>query len=420
MKKVSALIFCGISMLLFSAVSAQDFSSKEKELISEIKKLMNDDELTDVVEAENSIEEGNFILGQVDNQEFETDKYFAKGSTPKAEKKAINVKAQRIEAARAYDRAFVLMQNAFESRLSKAKWQFDEDKRSADAIRSNSNSKMEESATKSEEYKYLGKDDLGTFLYADLKESINDVNAMYMESLRYQFDAYRMLLGQQEKKQKLADDNFAWGIAQRDNTMESYQTYLGKYSNGNHTEEAQSAIEKFKSGDTPVIIVAIAEEPAVSIDTKVAQPAMLAANTKINTEPVINQIADKVEKTKPAATAAKSSAPAPVATTPVINTYSAPAAEPTYATAMQTATPGVVYKIQIIAVRRELEDAEVTALYSGSENVSFRIEDGLHKYSIGEFSTFAEAREFRKSIDIQNFIVILKDGERVTMSQARK
>lgn len=439
MKKVSASICIGISMLFFTSASAQVFTSKEKELISEIKKLMNDDELTDVVEAENSIEEGNFILGQVDNQEFEIDKYFEKGSTPKAEKKSVNVKAQRIDAARAHDRAFVLLQNAFETRLSKAKWQFDEDMRSAAAMRNNATAKMEEGTKKSEDYKYLGEKDLATYPYADLKTNIDAVNATYMEAIRLQFDAYRLLIGQQDKKQMIADDNFAWGIAQRDNTKDSYQTYLGKYASGIHTEEAQAAIDKLNSGQAPVVAAAPAEAPKPA--APVAAPAPVAVSgIKPKDEPVavaekvavaaVAEVAQAATPAKPVASAAVAAAPAPAPKpTPAPAPKPAPKPSPVVAkapapapatTALQTAIPGVVYRVQFIAVRRELEDAEVTALYSGSEKVSFRIEDGLHKYCIGEFATFAQARDFTKTIDMPTFIVVFKDGERVTMSQARK
>lgn len=441
MKKVSASICIGISMLLFSAASAQVFTSKEKELIGEIKKLMNDDELTDVVEGENSIEEGNFILGQVENQEFEIDKYFEKGSTPKAEKKSVNVKAQRIDAARAHDRAFVLIQNAFETRLGKAKWQFDEDKRSAEAMRNNSIAKMEEATKKSEDYKYLGEKDLATYPYADLKANIELVNATYMEAIRLQFDAYRLLLGQQDKKQKIADDNFAWGIAQRDNTKESYQTYLGNYANGIHTEEAQAAIDKLNSGQTPVTVAAVVEAPVVatpvavsgikpkdepttvvekvSAVTEVAQPVAPATKTvALATASATGSTSSLASSQKNAPSAVAKPAPAPAPKpAPVVKPTPPPAAT---TTALQTAIPGVVYRVQFIAVRRELEDSEITSFYSGPEKVSFRIEDGLHKYSIGEFATFAEARDFMKTIDLKTFVVIFKDGERVSLSQARK
>ena len=432
-------------MLFFTSASAQVFTSKEKELISEIKKLMNDDELTDVVEAENSIEEGNFILGQVDNQEFEIDKYFEKGSTPKAEKKSVNVKAQRIDAARAHDRAFVLLQNAFETRLSKAKWQFDEDKRSAEAMRNNATAKMEEGTRKSEDYKYLGEKDLATYPYADLKTNIDAVNATYMEAIRLQFDAYRLLIGQQDKKQMIADDNFAWGIAQRDNTKDSYQTYIGKYASGIHTEEAQAAIDKLDSGQAPVVAAAPAAAPKPAA-APVATPAPVAVSgIKPKDEPVavtekvavaaVTEVAQAAASpAKPVASADVAAAPAPAPKTtpapkpaPAPKPTSAPKPAPVVAqapapttTALQTAIPGVVYRVQFIAVRRQLEDAEVTALYSGSEKVSFRVEDGLHKYSIGEFATFAQARDFMKTIDMPTFIVVFKDGERVTMSQARK
>jgi len=401
MDKIVFRLLTGVFILFSSAIYPQDFTVDEKELISEIKKLMDDDELTDMVEAENSFEEGRYILDQVENEEFTLEKYFEKGSTPKAEKKAVNVKAQRIEAARVYERAYVLIQGAFESRLGKGKWEFDEDKIDAESMRNNSTSKMAEAASKTEDYKYLGEKDLATYPYEDLKKSITDANAMFLEAIHYQFDAYHLLLDQQNKKQKIADDNFAWGIAQRDNNQSAYQKYIDSYPEGIHIDEAKVAIETLNEGVAPNVDSAVTvAEPEQTMEVNKEE---ITPEPEEKTTPIV--LAEP-EVEKPAiASEPKETIETPVQSTPV---------------AGQAEIQGMIYRIQFIAVRREMTQEEIASFYSGTEPVSVREEDGLHKYSIGNFSTFKEAREFRKTLSITNFIVAFKDGQRIPINEVAK
>jgi hypothetical protein len=432
MNKFSALILATALCLPFVSYT-QEFSSEEKNLIGQIKRLMNDDELADVVEAESSFEESRFIKDQADMQDFDLEKAFAKGSTPKAEKKAVNVKVQRSDAARSMERGFVLMQGAFESRLSKSRWEFDDDKESAKSFQENSALKLEEANTKTEEYKYFGAKDFASFKYDDLKESIDGAEELYMQSIRYQFDAYRLLLDQQNKKQRIADDNFSWGLAQRDNSIESYQAYLGKQPNGLYASQANDAIASLRSGETPEIstpaeIAAVPDESTAAVPVPVSS---IVSSPAKNAGAIANEIIEKpvqIEEDiaeEPAAAPIRNAEPAVAQAVPVKQNIAEaaarqekPAAKDPVPAAASISTPGLVYSVQFIAVRREMEKAEIAGFYSGELPVSVRLEDGLHKYSIGEFATFDEARAFRKSLEMQNFIVAIKDGTRIPLNEA--
>ena len=81
---------------------------------------------------------------------------------------------------------------------------------------------------------------------------------------------------------------------------------------------------------------------------------------------------------------------------------------------------GVVYKIQIAAVKKELS-AKDPAL-KGLKNVKYYKEGGFFKYTYGEENTFSEIEQLRKSIRSkfpEAFVIAFKDGKKISVSEAR-
>lgn len=66
---------------------------------------------------------------------------------------------------------------------------------------------------------------------------------------------------------------------------------------------------------------------------------------------------------------------------------------------------GNIYRVQIAANRTELSQRALSRMYYGTKNLSVINEDGWYKYSVGDFETFEEADEFRKSSGIRNAFV---------------
>lgn len=102
--------------------------------------------------------------------------------------------------------------------------------------------------------------------------------------------------------------------------------------------------------------------------------------------------------------------------TPTANTASATACtQPQPQTqSQQKNTEGTVYKVQIAASKYKFakNDPEL----KGFTNTGYYLENGMYKYTSGEFLTFDEANQFRRKIakDFPNaFVVTFKNGKRV-------
>ncbi len=72
-----------------------------------------------------------------------------------------------------------------------------------------------------------------------------------------------------------------------------------------------------------------------------------------------------------------------------------------------------IYRVQISANRTELSQRTLSRIYYGNKKVDMILEDGWYKYSVGDFDTFEEANEFRRSSGVDNaFIVAYRKGTR--------
>ncbi len=72
----------------------------------------------------------------------------------------------------------------------------------------------------------------------------------------------------------------------------------------------------------------------------------------------------------------------------------------------------VIYRVQIAANKTELSQRALQNIYMGNKSVEMLEEDGWYKYSVGDFSTYADANKFRKSCNVKNaFIVAYRKGQ---------
>jgi hypothetical protein len=76
----------------------------------------------------------------------------------------------------------------------------------------------------------------------------------------------------------------------------------------------------------------------------------------------------------------------------------------------------IIYKIQIAADKKPLSQNILRKIYIGNKSIKMINENGWHKYSIGDFNTFAEADEYRKKMGVgQAFVVGYEDGAKVDL-----
>ena len=84
----------------------------------------------------------------------------------------------------------------------------------------------------------------------------------------------------------------------------------------------------------------------------------------------------------------------------------------------------IIYKIQIAADKQTLSQNVLKKIYSGNKELKMIKEDGWNKYSIGDFSSFSEADNYRKKIGVNDaFVVGYENEEKVdllTLNKKRK
>jgi hypothetical protein len=78
----------------------------------------------------------------------------------------------------------------------------------------------------------------------------------------------------------------------------------------------------------------------------------------------------------------------------------------------QVSNENIVFKVQIAADTKSISSDNLHKIYSGYENVQHYEEDGMHKYSLGEFNTYEEANKFRTNSGVKGAFVIAFQGEK--------
>ncbi len=82
---------------------------------------------------------------------------------------------------------------------------------------------------------------------------------------------------------------------------------------------------------------------------------------------------------------------------------------------------GAVYKVQIAANSSPLSQHHLKKIYDGNKKVQMVSEDDWYKYSIGDFNSYAEAEEFKRSLKITDaFVVAYTDNKKVDLLALNK
>jgi len=82
-------------------------------------------------------------------------------------------------------------------------------------------------------------------------------------------------------------------------------------------------------------------------------------------------------------------------------------------------TNELVFKVQIAASRNPMNNQLLNKRYQGSMTINKDKVRGWHKYSIGEFSNYEEAKNHKKQIDVEGaFVTAYKDGELLDIKDA--
>ncbi|MFQ3579545.1 MAG: hypothetical protein SNJ71_05330 [Bacteroidales bacterium] len=385
-----------ISIVVYSQNSV--FTPEEKAALESLKKEMIGKELDNYNEAFNLFDEAALILKMADQEDITLEKLFEGPSTPKAEKKAVNVKRNRIEAAKTHERAFTLLYDACESRLGRFKI-IDKTQRSEyKALRDEATELNTNAIIKGDDYKYLEDKDLATFLYETLKKKINEAYTGFYTSIQKQIAAY-----------KIYQDQVANPVVQSKPESQSNETVIpeGVIVSTTPVQEVKNEVIVEKAHYTPPIeekktektqgVVAVVEPtpaPTSTPSSETIPPKPVTETAPVTDEPIYST--PKVRKT----TEVKSTpAPTPKSSTTISTTI---------------ASNETIYRIQIIAVQKgQLSEAAKRKIYDGPEVITERFEDGMYKYSIGEYKSLSQAKQVLSQIGGDAFIVAFRNNQRI-------
>jgi len=64
------------------------------------------------------------------------------------------------------------------------------------------------------------------------------------------------------------------------------------------------------------------------------------------------------------------------------------------------------YRIQIYAGKNSLDQNALKKIYDGNKNLEYIYENGLYKYSLGDFSSYREAEKFKKEAGLTNSVIV--------------
>ncbi len=82
-----------------------------------------------------------------------------------------------------------------------------------------------------------------------------------------------------------------------------------------------------------------------------------------------------------------------------------PTMEDTRESAAINTPSGSIYKIQIAASKKPLDQHALDKIYTGEKQISQETENGWYKYAIGDFSSYKNAVEYCRKLQNENFFV---------------
>jgi len=364
-RKSLILAFTGLLLLSYNLKSQVDV----QQIIQPISFQLENDDFDEIEKAERLVNEANQMGEDLEEEDQRLEKYFAK-KDKKGEKKSVYAKQYRIDRTKKYLDGLTKLHEILNERLNFAIFEYPEDQTVVNKLRNESDDLFASANQQFSPYEGLDKKALKKdYKYYSMISEFESIVQMCLSGIEKQIDAYAIWAAQTEKKQmEIADDN-AWKDAQNKNTIDGYKEYLSGFPKGKYREDANEKIDE--------------------LEKLAAEQARLAAERE---QARLDSIA-----------AAEAEA------------------ERLRLLALQNQGPtGLWYSIQIMAVYFQVDSVRINEIYKGEGEVTERYEDGMYKYTVGEFDTFEEAREFRKTISMPSFIVAFQDGERIPTLEARK
>jgi len=344
--------------------------------IQSIASQLENSDLEDIESATKAVDQANQMMEELVEEDKRIEKYFKK-KEKKGEKKSVDAKIYRIDASNLYYDGLSTVHDVLAKRLSFAIFEYPQDQAKVEDLKRQAADMVSTVKENLISFQGLSKKDLIGLGYYTLISELESNVQMLLGAIDLLKDGYILWAAQAEKKQMDVEEENAWANAVNKNTIEAYQEYLSKYPKGKFKTEAENKIvelgEKARKADEE-------QRKRMEADAAVAEAARLA----------------EIERQK---------------------------REAELAAQQQVKEPeirGLTYSVQIMAVYFKVDEEKLKTIYCGDKKIKERFEDGMYKYSIGEFESFNEAKEFRKTLKIPSFIIAFHNGERISTVDARK
>jgi len=171
-----------------------------------------------------------------------------KGKQKKAEKKSVDAKKYRINAAIKYDEGYTAIFNMYMEILNSAEYIFVEDGSASQKYTDDANTSFADGQRVLAKYQDIKAEDaLEKKIYTTLKSDLASMVTYEQTGLQMVVDAILLWKGQEAKKEQVdAADETAWTGAKKLDKIPAYKNYLASYPEGKHAEEAAAKIESLE------------------------------------------------------------------------------------------------------------------------------------------------------------------------------
>lgn len=148
-------------------------------------------------------------------------------------------------------------------------------------------------------------------------------------------------------------------------------------------------------------------------------------NTQKSVEPKKTEVVKVIEKEKASPTSTTATTSAPKKTKTVKENSATASAAPAVIT-----NPGATnnnqelyYSVQICALKRAVDVSYFEKNHAMKQKIYVQMHEGWHKYTVGEFGVYKEARDYRETVKTENkivgpFVTAYNKGIRITVQEA--
>lgn len=210
----------------------------------------------------------------------------------------------------------------------------------------------------------------------DLLESLNLITKLEEKAIAKQLAAYGVYFSKEEIIDK---DKAAWEEAMSIHTVEAYEKYLKEFPSGKYANLAEQEIEKLQEMQ--------AENRAWHLATQ--RNTISSYQVYLNDFPngrYVNQAKAAIENLRK----------------------------------RRKQSNQIIFKVQVLALSETpISENKLQQILKTSQNIEKEETGGWYKYSIGNFPSYNQAKDYKQNLSVNDaFVVAYKNGVRISIEEA--